>query len=131
MTIESEMYLTTETTVNKDHLTNVNENTRIKVLKAKIIVDSTNHEKEKRKITSEKEKRVRYLEAENEDLKIEVANRNDKIRQLDMASDKKKFLLKQNDQKMKELRQEREELKQRAVDLHREISRPEDTRKEM
>lgn len=125
------MYLATETTVNKNHITNVDENTRIKVLKAKIIVDSTNHEKEKRKITPEKEKTVKFLEAENEDLKIEVANKNDKIRQLDIAYDKRKFLLKQNDQKMKELRQERDELKQRADDLHREISRSEDTRKEM
>lgn len=43
------MYLATETTVNKNHITNVDENTRIKVLKAKIIVDSTNHEKKRGK----------------------------------------------------------------------------------
>lgn len=131
MTIESEMYLATETTVNKDHITNVDENTRIKVLKAKIIVDSTNHEKEKRKITPEKEKTVKFLEAENEDLKIEVANKKDKIRQLNIANDKKEFLLKEKNKQVKELLQEKDELKQRADDLQREISRLEDTRREM
>lgn len=131
MAIEKEVYQATETRVNKDRKKNVDENVRIEVLEEKIKIDSKNHEKEKRKITSEKDEAVKSLEAENEHLKIEVANKNDKIRQLDIANDKKEFLLTKNDQKMKELRQERDELKQRADDLKREISRLEDTRKEM
>lgn len=129
--IENEVYPATETRVNKDRKRNVDENIRIEVLEEKIKIDSKNHEKEKRKITSEKDEAVKSLEAENEHLKIEVANKNDKIRQLDIANDKKEFLLKKNDQKMKELRQERDQLKQRADDLQREISRLEDTRREM
>lgn len=129
--IENEIYPATETRVNKDRKRNVDENIRIEVLEEKIKIDSKNHEKEKRKITSEKDEAVRSLEAENEHLKIEVANKNDKIRQLDIANGKKEFLLKKNDQKMKELRQERDELKQRADDLQREITRLEDTRREM
>lgn len=101
----------------------VNDN-RIEVLEAKIKIDSTNHDKEKRKITSEKDEAVKSLEAENEDLKIEVASKSDQIRQLDIAK-------KKNNQKMKELRQERDELKQQVDDLQREISRLEDTGREM
>lgn len=122
MATDNEMFPTIETRVN---------NTRIDVLEAKIKIDSTNHEKEKRKITSEKVEAVKSLEAENEDLKIEVASKSDQIRQLDIANDKKEFLLKKNNQKMKELRQERDELKQQVDDLQREISRLEDTRNEL
>lgn len=129
--IENEIYPATETRVNKDRKRNVDENIRIEVLEEKIKIDSKNHEKEKRKITSEKDEAVSSLEAENEHLKIEVANKNDKIRQLDIANGKKEFLLKKNDQKIKELRKERDEFKQRADDLQREISRLEDTSREM
>lgn len=59
MATDNEMFPTIETRVN---------NTRIDVLEAKIKIDSTNHEKEKRKITSEKVEAVKSLEAENEDL---------------------------------------------------------------
>lgn len=122
MATDNEMFPTIETRVN---------NTRIDVLEAKIKIDSTNHEKEKRKITSEKVEAVKSLEAENEDLKIEVASKSDQIRQLDIANDKKEFLLKKNDHRMTELQKERDELKQQVVALQREISCLQDTRKEM
>lgn len=131
MVIDREEHPATETREYQDRKRNVDENIRIEVLEEKIKIDSRNHEKEKRKITSEKDEAVKSLEAENEHLKIEVANKIDKIRQLDIANDKKEFLLKKNDQKMKELRQEKDQLKQRADDLQRKISRLEDTRKEM
>lgn len=131
MAIENDMYPATETKVNKDRKRNVDENIRIEVLEEKIKIDSKNHEKEKRKITSEKDEAVKSLEAENEHLKIEVANKKDKIKQLDIANGKKDFLLKEKNKQVKELQQERDELKQRADDLQREISRLEDTRREM
>lgn len=80
MAIENDMYPATETKVNKDRKRNVDENIRIEVLEEKIKIDSKNHEKEKRKITSEKDEAVKSLEAENEHLKIEVANKKDKIK---------------------------------------------------
>lgn len=130
MAIEKEVYQATETRVNKDRKRNIDENIRIEVLEEKIKIDSKNHEKEKRKITSEKDEAVKSLEAENEHLKIEVANKNDKIRQLDIANDKKEFLLKEKSKQIKGLRQERDELKQREDDLQREISRLKDKQRE-
>lgn len=104
---------------------------QIEVLEEKIKIDSKNHELEMRKIMTEKDEIVKCLEVETDCLKIEVANKDDKIRQLDIANDKKEFLLIKNDQKIKELQQERDRLNLKADDLQREISRLEDTQREM
>ena len=104
---------------------------RIEVLEKKIKVDSKNHENEKEKITIEKEKAIRNLETENDNLKIEVANKNDKIKQLDIANDKKEFLLKIRDHDIKELRRENEDLRQRADELQTKIAQLEEERKQL
>ena len=58
-------------------------------------VDSKNHESEEEKITIEKNHAIGNLEAENENLKIELATHKDKVNQLDIANDKIVFLLKE------------------------------------
>jgi hypothetical protein len=115
----------------KESKLNPTDSVRIEVLEEKIKIDSKNHEKEKRKITSEKDRTINRLETDNENLKIEVAMKSDKIKQLDIANDKKEFLLQQKDKIMKGMHDENENLKQRVEDLHREIKYLEDQRKKM
>ena len=57
----------------------------------KIEVDSKHHESEKEKSTIEKNHAIGNLEAENENLKIELATHKDKVKPLDIANDKKAF----------------------------------------
>lgn len=104
---------------------------RVEVLEEKIKIDSKNHEKEKRKITSEKDHTINRLEADNENLKIEVAMKSDKIKQLDIANDKKEFQLEHKDNIIKGMRDENENLKQRVEDLHREIKHLEGERQKI
>lgn len=68
MVIDNEMFLIIEIRVN---------NIRIDVLEVKIKIDFINYEKEKRKIIFEKVEVVKFLEVENEDLKIEVVSKSD------------------------------------------------------
>ncbi|XP_061192767.1 golgin subfamily A member 6-like protein 22 [Saccostrea echinata] len=116
---------------NGDNKYGPKENVRIEVLEEKIKVDSKNHDKEKQKIMSEKNQEIRSLEAENECLKIEVAHKNDKIRQLSNANNKKEFLLEKRDHDIKEMQKENEILKKREENLHMEIKRLENEHKHM
>ncbi|XP_048758274.2 golgin subfamily A member 6-like protein 22 [Ostrea edulis] len=115
----------------RENKLNPKDTVRVEVLQEKIKIDSKNHEKEKRKITSEKDQTINRLETDNENLKIEVAMKSDKIKQLDIANDKKEFKLQHKENIIKGMRDENENLKQRVEDLHREIKHLESEREKI
>ena len=89
-------------------------------------VDSKNHESEKEKITIEKNHAIGNLEEENENLKIELATHKDKVKQLDIANDKKTFLLKRREHDVKELRNDIEYLRKGKDEFQAQISQLEE-----
>lgn len=99
--------------------------------KKKIEVDSKNHESEKEKLTIEKNHAIGNLEAENENLKIELATHKDKVKQLDIANDKKTFLLKRREHDVKELRNDIEYLRKGKDEFQAQISQLEEEKKHL
>lgn len=101
-----------------------NETIRIEVLEKKIKVDAKQQENEKEKIRCEMKETVNTLKHENENLTINLENKDDKIRQLTIANRKKDSLL-------EKLNWEKDQLKKREEKLRNEISLREETIRDM
>ena len=129
----SEQFIARENTVSTKtwEYAGTSKDARIEVLEKKIEVDSKNHESEKEKLTIEKNHAIGNLEAENENLKIELATHKDKVKQLDIANDKKTFLLKRREHDVKELRNDIEYLRKGKDEFQAQISQLEEEKKHL
>ncbi|VDI31440.1 Hypothetical predicted protein [Mytilus galloprovincialis] len=104
--IESSSDFSTST-VEKDRM--------VEVLQLKIDIDAKNHEKEKESIHREKDGQIEKLKSENDNLKVEMGSITDKIKQLDLANNRKDQEIEDSKLREKELKKEIQRLEKESI----------------